>query len=79
MFSLQQNWRRKGWNRFWVEARWGVKGKVPQTMYIPESKSKNDKIEREKKNKRTKIIILISSQLSIIKNNQHIIIRLIFS
>jgi hypothetical protein len=58
MFSLQQNWRTRRWNRFCLEAgggrwgRWGsLGGEVVQTMYTPVSKCKNDKIkERKEKN-----------------------------
>jgi hypothetical protein len=40
-FSLQQNQRTRGWNRFCLEA-WG---EVAQTMYTHVSKCKNDKIK----------------------------------
>jgi hypothetical protein len=46
MFSLQQNWRTKGWNRFCTEAgggRGGRSGEADQTMYTHVSKHKNDK------------------------------------
>jgi hypothetical protein len=52
MFSLQQNWRRRGWNRFCLEAgNWGVGGEeeLAHTMYIYVSKCKNDKIKGERK------------------------------
>jgi hypothetical protein len=47
-FSLQQNWRTRGWNRFYQKQKVGEKGEVEQTMYT--SKCKNDKI-KGKKNK----------------------------
>jgi hypothetical protein len=43
MFSLQQNWRTRGWNRFCSEVGIGV----AQTMYTHVSKCKNDKIKKE--------------------------------
>jgi hypothetical protein len=43
MFSLQQNWRRRGWKRFLLEA---VEEGVAQTMY-----TYIDKIKGEKKKK----------------------------
>jgi hypothetical protein len=48
MFSLQQNWRGRGENRFCLEVRGGEK--VTQTMYTHVSKYKNDKRRKEKKN-----------------------------
>jgi hypothetical protein len=46
MFSLQQNWRRRGWNRFCLEAGVGGGGReVAQTMHTHVSKCKNDKKE----------------------------------
>jgi hypothetical protein len=45
MFSLQQNWRRRGQKRFCIEA--GVV--VAQTMYTHVSKYKNNKIKGGKK------------------------------
>jgi hypothetical protein len=46
-FSLQQNWRTSGRNRFCPEAggKWG-EGEVAQTMYTHVSKCKNDKIKK---------------------------------
>jgi hypothetical protein len=48
MFSLQQNRRIKGWNRFCPEAEaGGYGGRWPkQTVYIHVSKCKNDKIKK---------------------------------
>jgi hypothetical protein len=46
MFSLQQNQRIRGWNRFYLEEvlpRSGGKGEVAQTMYTHVSKCKSDK------------------------------------
>jgi hypothetical protein len=48
MFSLQQNPRTRGRNRFCLEAV-GVGREVAQTMYTHVSKCKNDKIKAEKK------------------------------
>jgi hypothetical protein len=46
MFSLQQNRRIRGQNRFCQEV-WGrVIGEVSQTMYTHVNKCKNDKIKR---------------------------------
>jgi hypothetical protein len=42
MFSLQQNQRTRGFNRFFPERR-GVGGEVAQTMYTYVSKCKNEK------------------------------------
>jgi hypothetical protein len=47
MFSLQQIWRARGQNRFYLDARgWegeeGQRGKVAQTMYIHMNKCKNN-------------------------------------
>jgi hypothetical protein len=58
MFSLQQNQRTRGWNRFcpavgWVEEEEG-RGEVTQTIYIHVSKYRN-KIKGEGgKKKRTR-------------------------
>jgi hypothetical protein len=57
MFSLQQNRRRKEWNRFCLEAGGRVlRGEVPQTMYTHVSKCKNDKIKGEMEKKRWSIV-----------------------
>jgi hypothetical protein len=50
MFSLQQNQRRRGKNRFCLEVVGGV-GELAQTMYIHVSKCKND-TRRERNNER---------------------------
>jgi hypothetical protein len=50
MFSLQQNWRTRGWNRFCPE----VWGKVPQTMYTHVSKCKNNGTKKEREREREK-------------------------
>jgi hypothetical protein len=50
VFSLQQNQRTRGQNRFCLDV-WGV-GKVTQTMNTHVSKHKNEKI-KERKNKQT--------------------------
>jgi hypothetical protein len=59
IFSLQQNWRRRGQNRFCLEAvggeewkRWERWEEVAQTMCTHLSKCKNDKIKERKKKKR---------------------------
>jgi hypothetical protein len=44
MFSLQQNWRTRGRNRFFPEAGVGGVREVAQIMYAHVSKCKNDKI-----------------------------------
>jgi hypothetical protein len=46
MFSLQQNWRTRGWNKFCPEApgRCGER----QIMHTHVSKGKNDKIKKKK-------------------------------
>jgi hypothetical protein len=54
MFSFQQKQRRRGQNRFYLEAEgwpvgWGLGG--GGTMYTHVSKCKNDKIIGEEKNK----------------------------
>jgi hypothetical protein len=46
-FSLQQNQRTRGHNRFCPEAVWG--GEVAQTTYIHVNKCKNDKIKKGRK------------------------------
>jgi hypothetical protein len=49
MFSLQQNWRTRGQNRFCLEVGAGSGvggGDVAQTMYSHVSKCKNDKINK---------------------------------
>jgi 3-methyladenine DNA glycosylase Mpg len=48
MFSLQQNQRTRGQNRFCLEVG---QGKVAQTMYIHVSKCKNDKIKKKERKK----------------------------
>jgi hypothetical protein len=48
MFSLQQNQRTRGWNRFCLEA--GNGGLVAQIMYTHVSKFKNNKIKLKLKN-----------------------------
>jgi hypothetical protein len=48
MFSLQQNLRIRGQNRFCLE--WGY-GEVGQTMYTHVSKCKNDKIKKKEYHK----------------------------
>jgi hypothetical protein len=48
MFSLQQNPRTRGRNRFCLEAV-GVGREVAQTMYTHVSKCKNDKVKGERK------------------------------
>jgi hypothetical protein len=53
LFSLQQNWRSRGQNRFCLEA--GHCGTVAQTLYMHLSKYKNDKIKGERKNQHGKI------------------------
>jgi hypothetical protein len=51
MFSLQENWRTRRWNRFCLEVGKGVKdgggqgGEVAQTMYTHMNKCKNNKKE----------------------------------
>jgi hypothetical protein len=47
MFSLQQNQRTRGQNRFCLEV--GRDGEIAQTMYIHVSKCKNDKIKKDLK------------------------------
>jgi hypothetical protein len=50
MFSLQQNWTRRGQNRLCLEiGDWGreVWGEVAKTMYAHVSKCKNNKIKGE--------------------------------
>jgi hypothetical protein len=44
MLSLQQNWRTRGQNRFFLEAGgwWKRSGEVTQTRYTHVSKCKND-------------------------------------
>jgi hypothetical protein len=42
MFSLQQNWRTRGQNRFCLESRWGG-GKEAQTMNTHMNKCENNK------------------------------------
>jgi hypothetical protein len=49
IFSLQQNWRTRGQNRFCSDVCVCVEGKVAQRMYIHVSKYKNDKIKQFKK------------------------------
>jgi hypothetical protein len=50
MFSLQQNRRTRGQNRFFLEAELvGRSGEVSQTMYTHVSKCKNGKNKRKKK------------------------------
>jgi hypothetical protein len=44
MFSLQQNWRTRGQNRFCSEAKVEEVGDVAQKMYTHVSKCNNDKI-----------------------------------
>jgi hypothetical protein len=46
MFSLQQNWRTRGQNRFYLEGEGG--GEVAQAMHTHVSKCENDKIKGEK-------------------------------
>jgi hypothetical protein len=56
MFSLQQNQRRRGRNRFsWkrgLGGRWEVGGEVARTMYTHVSKCKNNKIKGERDRER---------------------------
>jgi hypothetical protein len=51
MFSLQQNWRRRGQNSFcldaWGLSMWGMGG--GGTIYTHVSKCKNNKIKEERK------------------------------
>jgi hypothetical protein len=53
MLSLQHNWRRRGQNRFYLQAEevgWGEEGRW-HTMCTHVSKCKNDKRKGEKKKK----------------------------
>jgi hypothetical protein len=47
MFSLQQNWRTREQNRFFLEVGWGA-------MYTHVSKCKNDKIKKSFHNEKKK-------------------------
>jgi hypothetical protein len=49
MFSLQQNRRIRGQNRFCPEVVQGMGGGMSQAMYTHVSKCKNNKIKGEKK------------------------------
>jgi hypothetical protein len=44
MFSLQENWRTRGWNV--LPGSGEREGKMAQTMYAHVSKCKNDKIKK---------------------------------
>jgi hypothetical protein len=52
MFFLQQNWRTREWNRFFLEAnkqtRGQFRGKMAQILHTYVSKCKNDKVKFEK-------------------------------
>jgi hypothetical protein len=63
MFSLQQNQRRKGWNRFCLKVGWARE--VAQTMCTHVSKCKNDKIFKEGDvgRKERKCFVLLTSQV----------------
>jgi hypothetical protein len=51
MFSLQQNWRTRGWNRFCLDwgGIWGVGSGDSTAMYTHVSQCKNNKINIERK------------------------------
>jgi hypothetical protein len=49
MFSLQQNQRTRGWNKFCSETGGRGSGEVAQTMYTHVSKCKNDKTKKFKR------------------------------
>jgi hypothetical protein len=53
ILSLQQNQKRRGWNRFSLKGE-GCGGEVEQTMYTHVSKCKNDKIKGEKRKEKNK-------------------------
>jgi hypothetical protein len=66
MFSLQQNWRTRGQNRFCLESRgWG---EWCPKQFIPVSKYKNDKI---KKNKIKFLILSVFILIASIKLPSH--------